>query len=289
MPDAALPARVLLATDLSARSDRALDRAVQLALQWQAGLVALHVLEAALPDQVLAWVAREGQDDAAVVARRQLLQDIGPQSLDLSVQVAPPGDVARIACDVARGQGCGLLVVGVARNEALGRFLLGSTAERLARLSSEPMLVVRERCRAPYGRIVVATDFSPASAHAVRTAARLFPGQELLLFHASGTPLPSDRHGDDVSARQSAAHEEAQEEFTRFVAGLGLPDPVRVGTRVQPGSLEGALTRHVRENASDLVVIGNRGRSGLLGTLLGSTAERMLDWLPCDTLLVRAP
>nr|MBP7565510.1 universal stress protein [Burkholderiaceae bacterium] len=237
---------------------------------------------------VLAWAAREGQDDAAVVARRQLLLDIAPPPPDLSVQVAPPGDVARIACDVAREQGCGLLVAGVARNEALGRFLLGSTAERLARLSPEPLLVVRERCRAAYGRIVVATDFSPASAHAVRTAARLFPAQELLLFHASGNPLPSDRHGDDASARHSAASEGAHEEFARFVAGIGLPGTLRVSTRVQTGSLEGALTRHVREHGSDLVVIGSRGRSGLLGTLLGSTAERMLDWLPCDTLLVRA-
>jgi len=39
------PRKLLLATDLSARCDRALDRAVSLAGGWQAGLVALHVLE----------------------------------------------------------------------------------------------------------------------------------------------------------------------------------------------------------------------------------------------------
>ena len=50
------PTRVLLATDLSARCDRALDRAVQLAQQWQAQLVAVNVAESTqTPDMVLNW------------------------------------------------------------------------------------------------------------------------------------------------------------------------------------------------------------------------------------------
>ncbi|MEE1611364.1 universal stress protein [Microvirga sp. CF3016] len=40
-----LPKTILLATDLSARCDRATDRAVALAEEWQAMLVVLHVLE----------------------------------------------------------------------------------------------------------------------------------------------------------------------------------------------------------------------------------------------------
>jgi hypothetical protein len=39
------PRRVLLATDLGARCDRALDRAAALASGWQAELVVVHALE----------------------------------------------------------------------------------------------------------------------------------------------------------------------------------------------------------------------------------------------------
>lgn len=39
------PMRILLATDLSARCDRALDRAAQLAAEWGAELIALKVVE----------------------------------------------------------------------------------------------------------------------------------------------------------------------------------------------------------------------------------------------------
>ena len=40
-----LPKKILLATDLGSRSDRALDRAASLAAQWQTSLIAPHVLE----------------------------------------------------------------------------------------------------------------------------------------------------------------------------------------------------------------------------------------------------
>jgi len=39
------PKKILLATDLSSRCDRALDRAAALAARWQSALVVLHVLE----------------------------------------------------------------------------------------------------------------------------------------------------------------------------------------------------------------------------------------------------
>jgi len=35
--------------------------------------------------------------------------------------------------------------------------------------------------------------------------------------------------------------------------------------------------------------MGSHGRSGIMSLLLGSTAAKLLDWLPCDTLLVRTP
>ena len=65
------PASLLLATDLTPRSDRALERSAQLANEWQAELTALHVLErASSPDQVLAWAS--GGDENALQAEAQL-------------------------------------------------------------------------------------------------------------------------------------------------------------------------------------------------------------------------
>lgn len=74
-----------------------------------------------------------------------------------------------------------------------------------------------------------------------------------------------------------------------FVAAAGLAPDVRVRTVIEHGAIESVLARHVREHDVELVVTGNRGTSGVMGVLLGSTAVKCLDWLPCDVLRVREP
>ena len=68
-----------------------------------------------------------------------------------------------------------LTVTGVPRDEAIGRFLFGSTVETLAGRSRIPLLVVRRCGLKPYRHVVTATEYSDASWQAVETGLRLFP------------------------------------------------------------------------------------------------------------------
>jgi nucleotide-binding universal stress UspA family protein len=43
------------------------------------------------------------------------------------------------------------------------------------------------------------------------------------------------------------------------------------------------------ECCADIVVMGSISRSGLERLVIGSTAERVLEPLPCDVLLVKSP
>src|SRR5690606_3334215 len=81
------PARLLLATDFSARSDRALERAAQLAHEWQAEMIALNVLEhIVFPDQVLTWMDGGSDEQALEIATRQMVRDL--EGLDVSAKCA---------------------------------------------------------------------------------------------------------------------------------------------------------------------------------------------------------
>ncbi|CAG1008293.1 Universal stress protein/MSMEI_3859 [Burkholderiales bacterium] len=281
------PSRLLLATDLSARCDRALDRAAQLAGEWRAELVALTVVEAPqAPDLILAWAAREDDERAAQVARQQLEGDLEGLGIRTSVRVVR-GDAANVIPAVAASAGCELIVTGMARNETLGRFLLGSTVEALARTASQPLLVVRNRVRGPYRRVVAATDFSDASRDALRAAVRLFPDRDLTLFHACTIPMSGHAHDSRVAAIRRHVEEG---ECAAFLAATDLPADVRRRLRVvvEVGATATTLTRHVRERGVDLVVTGAHGRRGALASLIGSTAQKLIDWLPCDTMIARA-
>ena len=55
------------------------------------------------------------------------------------------------------------------------------------------------------------------------------------------------------------------------------------------GSAAEALPRIAAERQVDLLVMGAVSRSRLREIFLGSTAERVLDHLPCDVLVIKAP
>lgn len=281
-----LPRRLLLATDLSPRCDRALDRAAQLAKEWRAELLALNVLDpTSAPDQILAWADGADEKTLQEVARRQLARDLAGSEIRASLRVTKSGDTTATILDVAANADADLVVTGVARNETLGRILLGSTVERLARTLHQPLLVVRNRARTAYRRIAVATDFSEASRAALAAALRLFPDRELILYHAHELPMSglSTESGRPFTAEHGAVADTAR----AFLAGSR--EVARSGVRpvIELGKVELCLTRYVREHDIELVVMGAQGRSGIMDIVLGSTAARLLDWLPCDVMVVR--
>jgi universal stress protein E len=56
-----------------------------------------------------------------------------------------------------------------------------------------------------------------------------------------------------------------------------------------PGRAREILPWFAREHKADLVVMGALARSRLRGAVIGSTAERVLDDLPCDILILKRP
>lgn len=283
-----LPTRLLLCTDLSARCDRALDRAALLARHWDAELIALNVLEPQqAPDLLLRPQEDENDTGREQAAYRQLKQDLGQGEVRLHIRIAR-GDALDAIHATAEQEGCGLIITGLARNETFGRFLLGSTVQRLARKTTPPLLVVRERPHASYRRIVVASDFSNSSRHALLTALRLFPDTPLTLYHAFQVPMSAI--ADRIDYRQMAREIEGSA-CAQFLDGCGLTteNRARLDISIEHQPLETGLAHYARKQSADLVVLGTHGSSGLTALLLGSAAERLLEWLPCDTLIVREP
>ena len=60
-------------------------------------------------------------------------------------------------------------------------------------------------------------------------------------------------------------------------------------THQLPGDTKELLPAFARSKGADLVVMGALARWGLKRAILGSTAEKVLDHLPCDILIVRSP
>ncbi len=255
-----------------------------LAGAWRAPLVVLHVLEE--PSPVTDAPSWRRPADPRAAALERVRRDLGEAGRDLQVEVVVErGEPAAVILETVERYGCELVVTGVARDELLGRLVVGGTVDRLARASGVPLLVVKSRPRRPYGRVVVATDFSDGSRDALEAALEVAPGAEVTLFHAYDVPLEGFV-SDKMAAREDAARR-ARAECDAFLAATPAAQDRQIATLCEYGDPAALLPELVVARNVDLVALGTEGRGGLKKLLLGSVAERLLPRIPVDVLLVR--
>jgi nucleotide-binding universal stress UspA family protein len=292
------PRKILLATDLSARGDRALERAMSTAQRHGAHLLIVHAFEEFDESTFTygkgpapSW--RRPPDAASMMKlkiRQGLRADLG-EAVDKATVLIEEGVAAEVIERVATDEGVDLIITGIAREGPLSSrpVVLGKTVEQLLRRLNVPILIVKDRVRSEYRHVVVTTDFSETSAHALQMAVRFFPNQVLRLLHASEAPYPTlvddpGRHADGYRDLRSA-------ELAEFLQSVFLPaeDRKNLIPVIEPGAPAQLIREYVQLHGADLVVLGTRGRGAMLEAMLGSTAKSILSTLPCDALVVRGP
>jgi nucleotide-binding universal stress UspA family protein len=286
------PMRLLGATDLSSRSDRALRRAGVLARETGAELVLLSVVD---DDQPAVLVASERREVAMLLAEQsRSMHELQGLHTRLRVEAGDPFDVI---IRVADAEASDLVVMGEHRRRLLRDMFAGTTIERVLRRGGRPVLMVNSPAERPYRRILAALDLSEPSVGALRAAARfgLLARGSLTVFHAfqppgKGNLVLAGMPGEAIAGHVAATAEEARQEVTRFLRGLDLD----LGPQLPPILLEegppaDALRRAVQRLSPDLVVLGTRGHGALKRLILGSVAEEVLRTLECDVLAVPPP
>jgi len=293
MTKGSFPRRIALATDLSHRCDRALDRALLVAKAWQAQLTVIHAL-ASPEDSSLFGSLRDlpswrRPPDPVQKARGRIYGDLVHEDpgIDIAVHVET-GSPAEVVLRAARASQAGLIVTGVARDELLARMFLGDTVDRLIRKSPVPILIVRDRAFEPYHHMLVATDFSEPSRVALETAIGFFPDAGISLFHAYDAPFAGYLGHTEIEKQLDGYGKDAAD---KFLAEAGLaPDAARkVSRMIEHGVPEGLLRDYAESSRRHLTVVGTHGGGMVYETLIGSTARKIIDAVPGDVLLVPDP
>lgn len=276
---------LLAAVDESGTARHAAERAALLAAAHRAELHLLQVLPHPLLEELRQWLG-----DAHEVHRhlRQATADrLGRLAGDLQTLAGRPvhaevrdGALLPSIDAAAEAASADLLVLGARGSGVLSRLALGSTAERMLRRSTRPMLVVRQKPRAAYQRLLVAVDFSAWSAPTVQLAHLLAPAARLTLIHVFQVPFEGKLRLAGVDESSIARYREqaraAAETGIRELAaaiGLGAADHDAVIVEGDAGRL---ILDHEEEQDADLVVLGKHGRSAAEELLLGSVTKQVL-------------
>ncbi|UOD50226.1 universal stress protein [Orrella daihaiensis] len=275
-------APILLITDLSARCDRAMDRAAALAKSHGVRLIALHVVETPWLTKLADPTWRNMLQDSTEFAKQRLTDDPALADVDLTVLVEP-GNPLEVIEQVAKTNHCSLIVSGTARDETLGRIVLGNTVERLARRTPTPFLVVRSRPFTAYQNIVVATDFSDGASQALAYARTVCPSTPMTLYHAFDQIAGIYELDSPTVAEETEALRARTKQFGQSTLGL---EANKFPIVIEHGAADHCLPEYVKAHRVELVVMGTHGATGVSRTAMGSIAEKLLSRVQCDVLLV---
>ena len=133
---------ILVTTDFSANSAVAVRPAIEIACQFEGRLVLVHALEGGSAD---AQVVPEELEELAAMSREQL-QDFGTKEIGTKAPWTAEvvfGPAYLAITDAAERHRADLIVLATHGRTGLLHLLLGSVAERVARMATCPVLTVR--------------------------------------------------------------------------------------------------------------------------------------------------
>lgn len=228
-------------------------------------------------------VIRAAQEATQARLEAQVAKAAGSAKVEVRVAAGPP-DVAII--EVAEEVGADLVMVGATERGTLSRTVLGTTAGRVLRASSAPVLVNRRPDSKLIRRVLFTTDLSDFSG-------RIFGrGLQMVQALAAGDEVETrvllvvgDNLGTPPPARVSVLQEIEQKELRPFLE-RAAPEAAAGHTKVRIGDPAREVLAEAGEWGADMVVVGSHGRTGVSRFLIGSVAERVVRHALCDVLVI---
>lgn len=248
-----IPPRTILApVDFSDASKASLHCAATLAKRWGATLHVVHAL-----DPLLATAAQIRHLDLVSGTRDELVEFC--RGIPLAEGTAPAlhvatGPAAETICTTASAEGADLIVAGSRGLTGLNRLMMGTTIERVIRLSHVSVLAVPGRCPADdvtdWGPVIAAIE-DPAHPEPIARAAAALAGAMAAPLHlvhvVPGLPALA-RWRAEADAAHGARVDEAERTLAAAIRSLDGVTPANV--HVASGNVADALAaeagRHTR-------------------------------------------
>ena len=293
--------KILFTTDFSECAESALAWAIMLAKNFEAELIMLHAVVlhsddvgdevySRFPD--LERIIKTLEDNADT-----RLETAIPDKGEVSVkQVVRRGiDATNIILEYAETEGVDLIAIGTHGRGGLGKLVLGSTSNRLIKLSRCPVLAVKcdeqgPPARVDVTRIVLPTDFSKHSRVSARYAIALAKavGAQLDVVHVVDQAIHPSFYAigrESLLQLDPELEGRIRKATDDFVSELGAQ--IDYNLVIREGRPAEEIAKLAGSSPDTLVVIASHGAGGLERLMLGSTTDRVLRKSPCPILIVK--
>jgi len=198
------------------------------------------------------------------------------------------GSLVSKVIDAAQDESADLIVIGRPHKGVLETLYSGSDVTELLRRASVPVLVYKHLAEGslvpekPFERVVLATDWSPASLRAVEYLKPLKNViQEIHVVHVVGDDELTGSNAMEIQKTRKDRRQKLDEICEIFEAGGITAEP-----HVYIGDTEEEIDKAARECQASMIVMGSSGKSAFVERWLGSTPQRIAEKSMYPTLLV---
>ena len=286
---------ILVATDFSPLSQRAMDYALSFARRYESTLTVAHVLSPALyatPSTAALYGALDSLPYLESV-RRELqhrLDELAQYACDSGVNcnhVLVEGGISEELKRLVEDRDTDLLVLGTHGAERWNRLVMGSVAESLVHNAVCPVLTVgphvfrRPTFEASLKHIIYATDFSADSAHAAPYALSLAEEYDakITLVHVLPPEMRSQAHRERLTSF-----------FTNELEKL-VPEDAQAWCEpefvLEFGGSGEAIVELAEARDADLIVLGTRrSNAGVLTYFKSGVAYQVMCRAECPVFTV---
>ncbi len=300
--------RILVAIkDLRPGSHAVVRKAAQIAAACDARLELYHCLTEPLPLDVGFPSSNGGLEQletdlrARALARlERIASSVRTRGVKVSVEAAWDAPASEAIVRRALKIRADLVVAAVHAGAHVLPSLLRLTDWELVRQSPVPLLLVKTTRSYRKPAVLVALDPQHAFAKPLKLDSKLLQTADVLSRSLHGpvhavhayVPVPAGVMPPDVMALSGYALRQIEQQskrtaeaaFERALKGSAIPATRR---HLIPRHPIDAILQAARASRSAIVVMGAVSRSGLKRLLIGNTAERILDELRCDVLVVK--
>lgn len=280
---------ILMATDFSKCSDRALRYAIGIAHRYGATLHSFHWVDPTAY-QFVGPDAVQAAHNAAWRDIQQLDTDLRLKSRLGNIQnkvLVEDGELSEILPRVVSERAIDLIVIGTHGRTGWKKMILGSVAERIFRQARCPVLTVGPNVTRSHLKydgprdILLPVDFSSQSEVAERYAfslARKY-GSRLTLLHVL--------EHTSANILDERDHLLQTKERLRDLADCHAAAMDKTDCLVKSGLPADTILRTAMQKRADLIVLGLRASSGLSDRLMWPNAYRIVCESSCPVLSVR--
>jgi nucleotide-binding universal stress UspA family protein len=282
---------ILLATDFSPASKKALEYAASLARRYGSSLYLTHVITVGsypLASPEYAVSSLQNMHDRARQGFRDLLKS--GELIELPYKVLlQEGSFWPSIEEVIKSYKTDLLVVGTHGAGAVEKVLIGSGAEEIFRKARVPVLTVGPSItKGPlyeieFKNVLFATDFGTSAECEAEYAVSLAQKHcaRLRLVHVLPHP---EAYGKDILAEKRETSMVQLQELVASETDLHY----KLDFEVAAGEPVKQILRIAEETKADLIIMGAKARSSLAGNVPHTKAYRVVCGARCPVLTVRS-